>query len=154
MTKQLCFLVVTLLLLTRLAAGDNQRLVVVVAKTSKVTNIARVDLKRAFLGDSISITDVRIVPFNAEPKTDQRAGFDRAILGMTPDQAGRFWIDRKVRGEGAAPRSLPAVHLAKVIAKFPGAIGYLPIDQLTADVVPIKIDGVVYTDARYPLGLR
>jgi hypothetical protein len=59
----------------------------------------------------------------------------KELLGMSPDEVGRYWIDRKVRGQSAAPRSLPsAAHVAKVAAKFPGAIGYLPADQLTSDI--------------------
>ena len=140
--------------LVRLASADGKRLVVVVARASSVTNVSRLDLKRSFLGEPITIGNTRLAPFNAEPNSDARAGFDLSVLGMTPDQIGRFWVDRKVRGQGAAPRSLPAIHLAKVIAKFPGAIGYLQVDQLTADVKPIKVDGVAHGDPRYSIVTR
>jgi hypothetical protein len=145
---------VALLGLVRLAAADREKLVVVVAKTSSVTNISRVDLKRSFLGDPITVGGARLAPFNAEPNSDERAGFDLGVLGMTPEEIGRFWVDRKVRGQGAAPRSLPAIHLAKVIAKVPGAIGYLRVDQLTADVKAITVDGVAHDSARYTIRTR
>jgi len=148
------FVVATLLLLGSVASAERQRLVVVVAKSSKLTNVSRLDLKRSFLGETIILADVRLAPFNAEPNSDERAGFDLAVLEMTPDEAGRFWVDRKVRGQGAAPRSLPAAHLAKVVAKFPGAISYLRIDQLTPDVRPIKVDGLAHTDNRYSIETR
>jgi hypothetical protein len=71
---------------------------------------------------------------------------------MTPDDVGRFWIDRKIRGQSGAPRALPSpLHVAKVVAKFPGAIGYLAVDQLTPDVQPVAVDGVPYTAAGYPI---
>jgi len=152
--RHIAFAVVSLLVLARIASADGKRLVVVVARTSVVTNMSRLDLRRTFLGEPIVIGDVRLAPFNAEPNSDERAGFDLSVFAMTPDQIGRFWVDRKVRGQGAAPRSLPAIHLAKVIAKFPGAIGYLRFDQLTADVKPVKIDGVAYTDPRYSIITR
>jgi hypothetical protein len=147
-------LLVILLGLTGLASADAKKLVVVVAKTSSVTSVSRLELKRSFLGEPITIGSVRLVPFNAEPRSDTRAGFDLTVFGMTPDQIGRFWVDRKVRGQGAAPRSLPPIHLAKVIAKFPGAIGYLRVDQLTADVKVIKVDGLAYDDPRYTIMTR
>jgi hypothetical protein len=132
------------------AYADGKKLVIVVAKGSTLTNISRGDLKRCFTGERIASGDKMLVPFNAAPASADRAGFDKAVLGMTPDEIGRFWIDRKVRGQNAAPRSLPsAAHIAKVAAKFPGAIGYLPADQLTSDVQPVAVDGVPYTDARY-----
>lgn len=148
-------LVVCLLLLAVLAspaAADKRKLVVVVAKGSSLTNISKSDLKRCFLGESISGGGKTLVPFNAEPRTSERAGFDRKVLGMAPDDVGRFWVDRKVRGQSAAPRALPSVaHIKKVIAKFPGAIGYLPADALTPDLQAVKVDGVAYTDAAYSL---
>lgn len=138
----------------RLAAADGAKLVVVVSAKSAATNVTRLQLKRAFLGESITVGGVRLAPFNAEPNTKERSGFDLSVLGMSGDEAGRFWIDRKVRGQGAAPRSLPAVHLPKVVAKFPGAISYVRVNQLTADLKPLKVDGLAYTDPRYSIVSR
>lgn len=152
MTRAILFML--LLLATGRAAADGGRLVVVVSAKSPATNVSRLQLKRAFLGEAIVVGDVRLVPFNAVPNSDARAGFDRSVLGMSVDEVGRFWIDRKVRGQGAAPRSLPAVHLAKVVAKFPGAISYLRISELTPDVKPIKVDGLAHDDPRYPIVSR
>lgn len=132
------------------AYADGKKLVVVVAKGSSLTNISRADLKRCYLGDSVSGGGKTLVPFNAATNTPERTGFDKAVLGMSPDEVGRFWVDRKVRGQSAAPRALPSpAHMAKVAAKFPGAIGYLTEDQLTADIQAVQVDGVPYTDARY-----
>ena len=132
------------------AHADGKKLVVVVAKGSSLSNISRDDLKRCFLGEPVSGGGKTLVPFNAANNTPERTGFDKAVLGMSPEEVGRFWVDRKVRGQSGAPRSLPSpAHMAKVAAKFPGAIGYLTPDQLTADVQAVQVDGVPYTDARY-----
>jgi hypothetical protein len=132
------------------ARADVKKLVVVVAKGSSLTNISRDDLKRCFTGDSVSEGGKTLVPFNASPGTPERIGFDKAVLGMSPEEVGRFWIDRKVRGQSAAPRALPSpAHIAKVAAKFPGAIGYLAADQLTSDIQAVSVDGVAYTDTKY-----
>ena len=134
------------------ALADGKKLVVVVAKGSSVTNLSRGELKRCFTGEPVSAGGKTLVPFNASPGGPERAGFDKAVLGMTPEEVGRFWVDRKIRGQGAAPRSLPSpAHIAKVVAKFPGAIGYLAADQMTSDIQAITVDGVAYTDARYDL---
>ncbi len=145
-------LVLVLLALgVRPVGADGAKLVVVVSAKSPITTVSRLQLKRAFLGEPIVIGDTRLAPFNAEPNSAERGGFDQSVLGMASDEVGRFWIDRKVRGQGAAPRSLPAVHLAKVVAKFPGAISYLRVDQLTPDVKAVAVDGVAYTDRRYSI---
>lgn len=134
------------------AHADRTKLVVVVAKGSELTNISRSDLKNCFLGSHVISGDKPLVPFNAAASSPERTAFDRAILGMTPDETGRFWVDRTVRGQSAAPRSLPsATHLAKVAAKFPNAIAYVPSDRLTPDVQAVKVDGLAYTDNRYPI---
>jgi hypothetical protein len=135
------------------ARADGDKLIVVVAKGSSVTNISRDDLKRCFLGDRVSAGDGKtLVPFNAAPNSPERVSFDKAVLGMTPDEVGRFWIDRKIRGQSPAPRSLPsAAHVAKVAAKFPNAISYLMANQMTSDIQAVAIDGIAYTDARYSL---
>lgn len=140
------------MLLVQVAAADRKKLVVVVVKGSSLTSISRSDLKHCFLGDPISSGGKTLVPFNSEAKTSERMGFDRGVLGMSPDEVGRYWVDRRVRGQAGAPRSLPSVmHMVKVVAKFPGAIGYVPVDQLTPDLQAVKLDGVPYTDASYGL---
>jgi hypothetical protein len=134
------------------AHADGKKLVVVVAKGSPLTNISRGDLKRCFLGEPVSAGGKPLVPFNAANSAPERVGFDRAVLGMSPDEVGRFWVDRKVRGQSGAPRALPsAAHMAKVAAKFPGAIGYLAEDNLTPDIQAVQVDGVPYTDAHYAI---
>jgi len=152
MKSTLAILIMGLCLVLRggSALADGKKLVVVVAKGSPVTNVSRGDLKRAFTGESVSVAGKTLVPFNANPGTPERTGFDQAVLGMSPDEVGRYWVDRKVRGQSAAPRSLPsAAHIAKVAAKFPGAISYLPEDQITSDIQPVQVDGVPYTDGHY-----
>ena len=152
MTTRLLLALSLVMMLAHAAAADRKKLVVVVVKGSPLTSISRSDLKHCFLGDSVSGGGKTLVPFNAEAKTAERAGFDRGVLGMSPDEVGRFWVDRRVRGQGGAPRSLPSMlHMMKVVAKFPAAIGYVPADQLTPALQPVKLDGVAYTDPSYGL---
>jgi hypothetical protein len=87
------------------AFADGRKLVVVVARGSAVTNISRSDLKRSFLNETVEVSGTTLVPFNAQPNTAERGGFDRAVLGMSPDQTGRFWVDRKARSAICRPTS-------------------------------------------------
>jgi len=68
-----------------------------------------------------------IVPINAPPGSELRVEFDRVVLRLTPDEVGRFWIDRRVRGLGMPPRhvSEPAT-IVRVVEKLSGAIAYAP----------------------------
>lgn len=136
------------------AAGDKARrpMAVVVATGAKVQGVSRADLRRCFSGTIVYAGGIRLVPFNHPPTTKVRAAFDRTVLDMSPDEAGRFWIDRKIRGQSAAPRALPtSSYVNKVVAKFPGAISYLPADEVGAELKVLAIDGLLPGDAGYPL---
>ena len=84
-----------------------------------------------------------IIPFNYPPGTGLRETFDRAVLRMSPDEVARFWIDRRIRGMGDAPRKVPTVALLlRVVANLHGAIGYVPAGPMPADVkVVARVSG-------------
>ena len=147
---RLAVICMVLALLAPRAAGDpkpKRTLVVVVAKTSKVTSLSRTELRRCFTGESVEVGDQRLAPFNYSPGMAERVAFDRAILDMSSDEVGRFWVDRKIRGQSQPPRAVgSAMYIQKLVARFPGAIGYLPSDQITPDLKVIPIDGVKSID--------
>lgn len=149
----LCALMLLALPLPRAAyAGSGVKLVVIVAAGSPLKNISKGELKRVYLSDNVIMEGKKLVPFNLDAGTPERLGFDRSVLGMSDDAMQRFWIDRKIRGQPGAPRSLPSAALAvKVAAKFPGAIAYVPVQDLTRDVQAVRVDGNAYTDPSYEI---
>jgi hypothetical protein len=44
--------------------------------------------------------------------------------------------------------------MAKVVARFPGAIGYLAADQLAPGLKAIKVGGVGHTEPTYAMVLE
>jgi hypothetical protein len=92
------------------------------------------------------------VPYNYAPGNPYREAFDRTVLRMGPDEIARFWIDRRIRGMGDAPRKVPTVALMlRVVANLRGAIGYVPEGPLPPDVkVVARIAGgrVLHAGAR------
>lgn len=77
----------------------------------------------------------RIIAFNYAPNTELRETFDRLVLQMDPSRISRYWLDRMIRGESEVPRKVSTPDLmAKVIAKLPGSIGYVPRDMINRDV--------------------
>jgi hypothetical protein len=77
----------------------------------------------------------RAVPINL-PETDtSRQAFDRAVLGWDPDTVAKYWIDRKIRGNGRPPRKVPSpMAVVASVAAEPGAVGYVPTDTPTERV--------------------
>ena len=134
------------------SAGTQPRLVLVVAKGSPIVDISRADLKQVFLSETTVVNGHKVVPFNFENKAAQRVAFDQVVLGMSVDEIGRFWVDRKIRGQRPAPRAVPsAAYMTKLVQVFPGALGYLSETELPANIQPVMIGGLSYKDPHYPL---
>jgi ABC-type phosphate transport system substrate-binding protein len=77
----------------------------------------------------------KIIAFNYAPNTELRATFDQQVLQMDPGRIARYWLERTIRGESEVPRKVSTPDLmAKVIAKLPGSIGYVPVSSINKDV--------------------
>ncbi len=77
----------------------------------------------------------KALPINLPPANDHRRTFDKVVLGMTPDEVSKYWIDRKIRGNGRPPRSVPSSPaVVAVVAANDGAVGYVPAGANTARV--------------------
>jgi hypothetical protein len=137
-------------------AGSDVSLAVIVAPSSKLTNISLADLRRVFQSERLTDPDGnRIIALNHPPKTVDRMGFDHAVMNMDADAVGRFWIDRKIRGGSGPPRTVESLAtLRRVVEKLPGAIGYLRPGQLSNEVRAVRVDGKLPEDPGYPLHYR
>lgn len=77
----------------------------------------------------------RVVPFNFPPRHPVRERFDRDALHLDPEEAARYWIDRRVRGGHPPPRQVPdASTMVRVVASLDTAIGYALRDDVTSGV--------------------
>jgi hypothetical protein len=135
------------------AAEPRVKLVVVVQKSSPLSDLSLRDLKRLYLGEYI--TDAggkKLTALNHPAQSPDRVGFDQVVLKMAPEQIGRFWIDRKIRGQPAPPRSItPRELLRKLVAASPGAVTYLRESELDPELKALTIDGKRPEAADYPL---
>lgn len=137
-------------------ADSDVSLAVIVAPSSKMTNISLGDLRRVFQSERLTDPDGnRLIALNHPPKTVDRVGFDKVVLRMDADDVGRFWIDRKIRGGSGPPRTVESLAtLRRVVEKLPGAIGYLRPGQLSNEVRAIRVDGKLPEDSGYPVRYR
>lgn len=138
------------------SSGDYVTLAVVVAGGSRVTKVSREQLKRAFTSQPVTGPDgQRLVPLNHPPRTPDRVGFDQTVLGMGPDEVGRFWIDRRIRGQAAPPRTVEDLAtLRRLVERLPGAVAYLRPGQLSGNLKALAIDGKLPNDVGYPIVYR
>lgn len=138
-----------LLLITALASprssvdAAEDPLVVIVSASTGLTNITLPALRRAFSGAPIDYeAGKRFIPLNAPADAPERVKFDRAVLGMTPDEVGRYWVDQRIRGKTQPPRVIANTQLAvRVVASLPGAITYVRASLVNATVRALTIDG-------------
>jgi hypothetical protein len=135
-----------------LHASEPEPLAVIVAKNSGLSELSSAQLTRMFMGDLVDTGGRRLIPLNRAITTEEREEFDRVVLGKSPDEMARYWIDRKIRGQSGAPKAVEPVDVyERVIAKLDGAIGYVRVGQLRGDVKVIRIDGKSPTDRGYPI---
>jgi hypothetical protein len=132
------------------AAG--KPLVVVVAASSAVKDISMGELRRAFLGEAVTVGGKRLIAINHPLASPARDQFDRIVLGLKPDEVGRFWVDRSIRAQSPPPKTVQSPELAVRIAmSLPGAISYTTADALNDKLRALTIDGKAVGQSGYPL---
>ena len=114
---------------TSSSGAGSPDLLVVVNVANPVTRIDRGDLRRIFQTSKKTWSSGdRIEPLNLPEGSSQREQFDRAVLGFSPAETIKFWIDRKVRGDGRPPRKVASASaVIGYVASSSGAIGYVPV---------------------------
>ncbi|MGH7435231.1 MAG: hypothetical protein ACRENE_06125 [Polyangiaceae bacterium] len=118
------------------AYAESDEIAVVVNKTNPTTAMNRSQLRALF---KVKATEFprggRATPVNLPPDGSVRQAFDVAVLGLTPEEVERFWLDSKIRSGTGAPRHLPGpAALLHFVASDETAIGYLPAADATGAV--------------------
>jgi hypothetical protein len=135
-----------------LNAEPRTRLAIVVAATSNIGELSSAQLTRAYLGDPVDVGGRKLIPLNRGPSSAERLGFDRAVLKMSPQEVGRYWIDRKIRGQPGAPKAIdPADLYQRVVVKLEGSVGYVRLADVREDVRVLRIDGKLPSEPGYPI---
>jgi ABC-type phosphate transport system substrate-binding protein len=135
-----------------LHAGERTPLAVIVSKSSPLSELSSAQLTRMYMGDLVDSGGRRLIPLNRSTSSGEREEFDRVVLGKSPDEMARYWIDRKIRGQSGAPKAVEPVDVyQRVIAKLDGAVGYVRVDEVRGDVKVVRIDGKAPTDRGYPI---
>jgi len=139
------------------SAGEpaEQALAVVVARDSPINDLSYFELRRLYLGDDLrGPGGNKLIPLNRDSKSAERIGFDRSVLGLSPEAAARYWIDRRIRGQSGPPKVVePASVLQRVVARVPFTVTYVRREDVSSDVKIVRIDGKRPGDSGYPVRL-
>lgn len=132
------------------AYADGKDLALVVGLKSSVSGLSYHELKQLYMGNRLKTPAGEwMVPLNRKNGTPERVGFDDSVLGMSPDVAKKYWIDRKIRGQSGPPKAISSSALImRLVNKVPGAIGYVRASEVTG-VKVVKIDGKRPGEAGY-----
>ena len=130
-------------------AESSVRLVVICHPAVTAKTVSSSELASIFSRATRTWKDgTAIRPLNLQPGSPERIAFDRAVLHLEPEQSAQFWVDRMVRGEEAAPKSIAKADIvARLVATLAGSIGYVPEDKVDDKVKVLAFvrDGKVVT---------
>jgi hypothetical protein len=137
---------------TPIRAKNPTRLAIVVASDSPINDLSFHDLKRLYGGDQVNAAGKRLVPLNQGTESQDRQGFDQVVLGLSAEEAARYWIDRKIRGQSGSPKAIdPPNLLMKVVMRLNGSLGYVQPGTLQPGLKVLRIDGKLPDDKGYPI---
>jgi hypothetical protein len=109
-------------------AEEDSQLDIIVHSGAPVTRMSAHEVEAVFTRTQTRWGDGSPVhPFSFPTASETRQLFDRVALRLGPEEVGRFWLDRRIRGLGMPPRQVPtAALMVQVIASLVGSIGYAP----------------------------
>ncbi len=133
-------------------AEPSVRLYLVTAKANAIRDISFPDLRQLYRGRRLSVAGVKVIPFNHPANTPDRVAFDRIVLGMSPEEVGRYWVDQKIRGGDSPPRTIDSVALLlRVVAALEGGFGYVREGFSSPELKTVSVEGKMPNDSGYPL---
>lgn len=122
-----------LVLVTMATAANAEPIDVVVRRGFAVRRMSAYEIEAVFTRTQTRWSNGSpVIPINYNAGTSVRDQFDRAVLRLSPDEVGRFWLERRIRGMGQPPKQVgdPSL-MIKVIENLPGSIGYVPTSRNT-----------------------
>ena len=128
-------------------------ILVIVSDKSPLTNLSSTQLRRLFQKRGfVGPNGEKSIPLNLPPRHPTRVAFDRLVLNLEPNQVGRYWIDRKIRGQTGPPKTLRSDRLLQRFVKaIPKTVAYIMGQPPPPGVRALRIDGFSPDHPRYPL---
>lgn len=135
-------------------SGSSEPLVVVVNRMNSVENLSFSDLHAIFLGNRRYWSDgKRITLVMREPGDAERNVILRDVCGLTEEQFKTHFLRGLYTGEIiVSPKTLSTpLGVRRFIFNVPGAIGYLRMSDVDANVKVVRIDELFPGDKGYKL---
>jgi len=144
MTRRHWFNVVLSALMAPRSPGGTREgeFVVIVHRSNRFDALSRSRLSFLFLRKvSRWPWGAEVEPIDLPSHWAARREFTRQVLRTTEEQLAEYWIDqRATRGVISPARVLNAAAAKALVAARPGAIAYIPADQIDNTIKVIKVD--------------
>lgn len=149
-------LLAALALVAALAAPDAaaQAVAVVVHPDVPVRNLSSDELRRVYRGDQQFWGNRQrvtlVVPAEGEP---ERSVMLRRVYEMSERRFRQYWVGKIFRSEVASgPKVAYSSDMSlSLVRALPGAIAFVPADDVPADARVLRVDGKLPADRGYPL---
>lgn len=117
-------------------------------------DLSQAELKKILLGDRRFWQPGQPVTLLIQaPVSWERDFVIGQVMGMTEAQFRQYWISKVFRAEATAgPKVVLSNEMAMtLISKIPGALAFVPADQVPDGVKVMKVDGALPGSDDYPL---
>ena len=105
-----------------------------------VASISKADLKRIYTGKKGQIGSAKAVPFVLPESNPAMVAFLSEVLGMSPAEFKKFWVDAQIKGEGTAPATQKtSVAAVAVVGEIPGGLAIVEKSAVNASVKEIAV---------------
>jgi phosphate transport system substrate-binding protein len=135
-------------------AAPADAIAIIVHRSNPVDDLSSAQLRRIYMFDSQHWPHGRkITVMLREKGQPERAEAIGLICGIAEAEYDRHVLLQTFRGSlGWGPRSIQSVAaMLRFIFNVPGAIGYVPADQVDGSVKVLRIDGLLPADPSYSL---
>jgi phosphate transport system substrate-binding protein len=129
-------------------------LAIIVHRSNPVDELSAAQLKRIYMFDTQNWPHGRKITVMVREKGQpERAEAITLICGIAEAEYERHVLLQTFRGSlGFGPRAIQSVSaMLRFVFNVPGAIGYIPADQIDGSVKVLRIDGLLPSEPSYPL---
>jgi len=129
-------------------------LAIIVHRSNPVDELSSAQLKRIYMFDMQNWPHGRKITVMVREKGQpERTEAIRLICGIAEAEYERHVMLQTFRRSlEPRPRAIQSVSaMLRFVFNVPGAIGYIPVDQIDGSVKVLRIDGLLPTEPSYPL---
>lgn len=127
---------------------------IVVHPATQIDNLTFQELRAIFRGERQFWEDGRRVTLLMRaPEAAERGLVLDRIYGMDEAQFREYWIGKMFRAEVASgPKLVYSADMAReLVTVIPGAITFVPVNEVSSETKVVRVDGKLPNEAGYPL---